>query len=75
MRTVMNVKIKEKINENLEELSPLDVKEVLDFINFLKSKKSNESDTDYLMNIPGMADSIISEAKRDLSEYSEDLDW
>ncbi|MDP6685111.1 MAG: hypothetical protein QGH24_04115 [Candidatus Marinimicrobia bacterium] len=71
----MNVKIKEKINENLEELSPLDVKEVLDFINFLKSKKSNESDTDYLMNIPGMADSIISEAKRDLSEYSEDLDW
>lgn len=71
----MNLQIKEKINEDLEELSPLHIMEVLDFIDFLKSKESKESDTDYLMSIPGMADSIISEAKRDLSEYSEELDW
>ncbi len=71
----MNLKLKEKINEDLEELSPLHVKEVLDFIDFLKSKENEESDTDYLTSIPGMADSIISEARRELSEYSEELDW
>lgn len=32
-------------------------------------------ETLYLNSIPGLADSIIAESKRDLSECSDELDW
>ena len=41
----------------------------------LKAKNGELSDTEYLNNIPGMADSIVKEAATDHSEYSERLDW
>jgi hypothetical protein len=41
----------------------------------LKAKNGELSDTEYLNNIPGMADSIVKEAATDRSEYSERLDW
>jgi hypothetical protein len=31
--------------------------------------------TEYLSKIPGMVDSILEEAGRPLSEYSDELDW
>lgn len=64
-----------KISEELKTLHPLYIKEVYDFITFLKEKQKKESDTEYLSNIPGMVDSILKEASRPLNEYSENLDW
>jgi hypothetical protein len=64
-----------KISEELKTLHPLYIKEVYDFITFLKEKQKKESDTEYLSNIPGMVDSILKEASRPLSEYSDHLDW
>lgn len=40
-----------------------------------KAKKGELSDTEYLNSIPGIADSIIREANRDLDEYSDKLEW
>jgi hypothetical protein len=40
-----------------------------------KADKGEQSDTDYLNSIPEIADSIIKEAKIDLGDYSEKLDW
>ncbi len=64
-----------KISEELKTLHPLYIKEVYDFITFLKEKQQKESDTEYLSNIPGMVDSILKEASRPLNEYSDKLDW
>lgn len=50
---------------------------VLDYAKLMKEKadKGEPSDTEYLNSIPGLADSIIKEARIDLGEYSEELDW
>lgn len=64
-----------KINEELRTLHPLYVKEVYDFVTFLKAKQERQDDTEYLSKIPGMVDSILEEAGRSLSEYSDELDW
>ncbi|MCP5106194.1 MAG: hypothetical protein GY950_22600 [bacterium] len=64
-----------KISEELKTLHPLYMKEVYDFVTFLKEKQKKQDDTEYLSQIPGMADSIIKEANRPLSEYSDKLDW
>lgn len=40
-----------------------------------KAKKSGLSDTEYLNSIPGIADSIIREANRNLDEYLDKLVW
>lgn len=64
-----------KISEELKTLHPLYMKEVYDFITFLKEKQKKQDDTEYLSQIPGMVDSIIKEANRPLSEYSDKLDW
>jgi hypothetical protein len=64
-----------KISEELKTLHPLYVKEVYDFITFLKEKQKKGDDTEYLSSIPGMVESIINEANRPLSEYSDKLDW
>lgn len=64
-----------KINEELKTLHPLYMKEVYDFITFLKEKQKKGDDTEYLSSIPGMVESIIKEANRPLSEYSDKLDW
>jgi hypothetical protein len=41
----------------------------------VKAEKGELSETEYLEKIPGMTDSIIKESSRDLSEYSDKLDW
>ncbi|NOX16962.1 MAG: hypothetical protein GXO87_01615 [Chlorobi bacterium] len=41
----------------------------------MKADKGELSDTEYLENIPGMAESIIREFKIDKSKYSDKLDW
>lgn len=64
-----------KINMELKTLHPLYIKEVYDFITFLKEKQFRGDDTEYLSNIPGMVDSILEEAKKPLSEYSDHLEW
>ncbi|MCK4765800.1 MAG: hypothetical protein KAW12_26610 [Candidatus Aminicenantes bacterium] len=64
-----------KIRDELKTLHPLYMKEVYDFITFLKAKQEKNDDTEYLSSIPGMVESIITEAKRPLSEYSDTLDW
>jgi hypothetical protein len=64
-----------KINEELKTLHPLYIKEVYDFITFLKEKQKRGDDTEYLSRIPGMVESILKEANRPLSEYSDKLDW
>ncbi|GIK20725.1 MAG: hypothetical protein HND40_10815 [Ignavibacteriota bacterium] len=50
---------------------------ILEYAKLMKEKadKGEQSDTDYLNSIPGIADSIIKEAKIDLGNYSEELDW
>ncbi len=62
-----------KINDALKTLHPLYIREVYDFISFLKAKQEKESDTEYLSGIPGMVESIKEEADRPLSEYSDTL--
>jgi len=64
-----------RISEELKALHPFYLKEVYDFISFLKERQKRESDTDYLNSIPGMAESIIKESETPLSEYSDQLDW
>ena len=64
-----------KINEELRTLDPLYIKEVYDFVTFLKAKQERQDDTEYLSKIPRMVDSILEEAGRPLSEYSDELDW
>ena len=64
-----------EINKELKTLHPFYIKEVYDFITFLKEKQSRGDDTEYLSKIPGMVDSILEEAKKPLSEYSDHLDW
>ena len=64
-----------KINEELKTLHPLYIKEVYDFVTFLKEKQKKGDDTEYLSSIPGMVESIIKEANRPISEYSDTLDW
>jgi len=63
------------INEELKTLHPLYIKEVYDFVTFLKEKQKRGDDTEYLSRIPGMVESILKEANRPLSEYSDKLDW
>lgn len=41
----------------------------------LKASKGELSDAEYLERIPGMADSIVKEANKDRSGYSNHLDW
>ncbi|MDT3694759.1 MAG: hypothetical protein ROY99_00120 [Ignavibacterium sp.] len=50
---------------------------ILEYAKLMKEKadKGEQSDTDYLNSIPEIADSIIKEAKIDLGDYSEKLDW
>ena len=64
-----------EINNEIKSLSPLYLKEVYDFIQFLKEKQRKENDTAYLSNIPGMVQSIIEEDNKPLSEYSKDISW
>jgi len=64
-----------RISEELNTLQPYYLKEVYDFVSFLKERQNKESDTEYLNSIPGMAESIIKEAEKPLSEYSDTLDW
>ncbi len=40
-----------------------------------RQKEEKLSDTEYLNSIPGIADSIIREANRNLEEYSDELEW
>jgi hypothetical protein len=64
-----------QISKELKTLQPFYLKEVFDFVLFLKERQKKESDTEYLNNIPGMVESIKKEAERPLSEYSDKLDW
>ena len=64
-----------EISKELKTMHPLYIKEVYDFVTFLKEKQKRESDTEYLTKIPGMTNSIIREANRPLEEYSDKLDW
>jgi len=64
-----------KINNELKSLNLFYLKEVYDFVQFLKEKKKTENDTEYLSSIPGMLQSIVEEDEKPLSEYSKDIDW
>jgi len=50
---------------------------ILEYAKLMKEKaeKGEPGDTEYLNSIPGLADSIIKEARIDLGDYSEELDW
>jgi len=50
-------------------------KEILDFIEFLKEKAKEESDTEYLSKNKSLKKSIIKGLKTPLSECSDKLDW
>lgn len=64
-----------QISEELKTLQPFYLKEVFDFVSFLKDRQKRGDDTEYLNSIPGMVESIIEEAEKPLSEYSDKLDW
>ena len=64
-----------KINDEMKSLNPFYLKEVYDFVQFLKEKQKTENETEYLNNIPGMSQSIVEEDKRPLSDYSKDIEW
>jgi len=64
-----------KINDEMKSLNLFYLKEVYDFVQFLKEKQKTENDTEYLSSIPGMLQSIVEEDKKPLSEYSKDIDW
>ena len=59
----------------MKSLNPFYLKEVYDFVQFLKEKQKTENDTEYLSNIPDMLQSIVEEDEKPLSEYSKDIDW
>ena len=64
-----------KISNEMKSLNPFYLKEVYDFVQFLKEKQKTENDTEYLSNIPDMLQSIVEEDEKPLSEYSKDIDW
>ena len=64
-----------KISNEMKSLNPFYLKEVYDFVQFLKEKQKTEKDTEYLSNIPGMVQSIVEEDNKPLSEYSKDIEW
>ncbi len=64
-----------EINNEIRLLNPIYLKEVYDFILFLKKKQRKRNDTEYLSNIPGMVQSIIEEDNKPINEYSKDVDW
>ena len=64
-----------KINDEMKSLNPFYLKEVYDFVQFLKEKQKTETDTAYLNSIPGMTQSIVEEDKKPLSDYSKDVEW
>jgi hypothetical protein len=55
-----------KITNEIKKLSPQYLKEVLDYIEFLKSKILSENDTEYLEKIEGFVESIEEGKKEDI---------
>ncbi len=64
-----------KIEEEVKNLPPRYLKEVLDFIDFVKQKAKKESDTEYLSKNPKLKKSIVEGLKTPLTECSDKLDW
>lgn len=64
-----------KIVQEIKDLPPVYLKEVLDFIEFLKEKAKEESDTEYLSKNETLKKSIIEGLKTPVSECSDKLDW
>ena len=62
-----------KIEEEVKNLPPKYLKEVLDFIAFVKQKARKESDTKYLSKNEKLKKSIIEGLKTPLTECSDKL--
>jgi hypothetical protein len=69
------VKIIEAISEDIKDLRPVYLKEVFDFVQYLKEKQKMGDDTQYLSSIPGMVDSILEEDSRPIKEYTKKIEW
>ncbi len=66
-----------EINNIIGEIPAKFLPTILEYAKMIneKAKKGELSDTEYLNSIPGIADSIIREANRNLDEYSDKLEW
>ena len=64
-----------KIEDEVKDLPPRYIKEVLDFIAFVKKKARKESDTMYLSKNEKLKKSIMDGLKTQFSECSDNLDW
>ena len=66
-----------EINDILGEIPAKFLPTILEYAKMINEKAKNGelSDTEYINSIPGIADSIVREANRDLDEYSDKLDW
>ena len=71
------ISVQNQIDEIINKVPPQYQVSILEYARLMKERadKGEPSDSDYLNSIPGMADSIIKEAKTDLRDYSEELDW
>jgi hypothetical protein len=66
--------LQQTLYEEINTLSLVSQKEVLDFVLFLK-KQMSESDNDFLSKNPNSKQAIIDGLNTPLSECSETLDW
>lgn len=66
-----------ELNNILGEIPDKYLASILEYAKMIneKAKKGEKTETEYINSIPGLADSIIKEAQRDLDEYSDELDW
>lgn len=69
------ITLQEKIYQEIDKLSLISQKEVLDFILFIQHKSNTETDSDYLSKNPDIKNAIIDGLKTPLSECSKQLDW
>jgi hypothetical protein len=51
------------------------LQDLLDYAAFLKEKSKKDKDTEYLENIPGMAESILAASNEKIKDCSKTLDW
>jgi len=74
---IIMLSIQNQIDEIIGKIPLKYQSSILEYAKLMKEKadKGEQSVTDYLNSIPGIADSIIKEAKIDLGNYSEELDW
>lgn len=69
------ITLQEKIYQEIDKLSLISQKEVLDFVLFIQQRSNAETDSDYLSKNPDIKSTIIDGLNTPLNECSTQLDW